>query len=71
MFSADILIDSVQDANKKIVNQFVTNDSFKKELVKLIDAQTQFAKSQTKSTLALVETFYKNANETFYAKKTA
>lgn len=71
MFTPEAIIDSVQNANKQIVNTFVTNDSLKKELIKLVDAQTEFAKGQVKTTLSLTETFYKNFSDAIYAKKAA
>jgi hypothetical protein len=39
-------IDAVQGAKKQFVNTFVTDDKFKAELIKLVDAQTEFAKGQ-------------------------
>lgn len=67
MFTTDQIIDSVQGAKKQFVNTFVTNESFKKELIKLVDSQTEFAKGQVKTTLAIAEAFYKNATDSFYA----
>lgn len=71
MFTTDSIIDGVQNAKKQFVNTFVTNDSFKKELVKLVDAQTEFAKGQVKTSLQIAEAFYKNATNAVYAKKGA
>ena len=71
MFTPDFYIDGVQNAKKQFVNTFVTNDSFKKELIKLVDAQTEFAKGQVKTTLSIAEAFYKNATDAIYAKKAA
>ena len=71
MFTTDYIIDSVQNAKKQIVETFVTNDSFKKELIKLVDAQTKFAKGQVTTTLEIAQALYKNASDSFYAKKTA
>lgn len=68
MFTPDFIIDSVQNAKKQIVNTFVTNDSFKKELIKLVDAQTEFAKGQVKTTLSIAEAIVKNASAAVYAK---
>lgn len=68
MFTADFYIDGVQNAKKQFVNTFVTNESFKKELVKLVDAQTEFAKGQVKTTLQIAEAFVKNASNAVYAK---
>ena len=72
MFTSDTIIDSVQNAKKQVVNTvFASNDSFKKELVKLIDAQTEFAKGQVKTTLQISEALVKNATNAFYPKKSA
>ncbi len=68
MFTPDFYIDGVQNAKKQFVNTFVTNDSFKKELIKLVDAQTEFAKGQIKTTLQIAETIVKNASNAVYAK---
>jgi hypothetical protein len=70
MFTADFIIDSVQNAKKQFVNTFVVNnESFKAELIKLVDAQTEFAKGQVKTTLSIAEAFVKNASDAVYAKK--
>ena len=71
MFTLDFAIDSVQNAKKQFVNTFITNESFKKELTKLVDAQTEFAKGQVKTTLSIAEAFIKNATDAVYAKKGA
>lgn len=68
MFTPDFFIDSVQEAKKTFVNTFVANESFKKELIKLVDAQTEFAKGQVKTTLAIAEAVVKNASNFAYAK---
>ena len=68
MFTPDFYIDGVQNAKKQFVNTFVTNESFKKELNKLVDAQTEFAKGQIKTTLAIAEAFVKNASSYVYTK---
>ena len=71
MFTPDFYIDSVNNVQKKIVETFVTNDPFKKELVKLIDAQSKFAKTQYTTSIELAQAFVKNASEAVYAKKGA
>ena len=68
MFTPEAIIDSVQNAKKQFVNTFITNDSFKKELNKLIDSQTEFVKGSYKNSLAIAEAFYKNVSDAFYAK---
>ena len=67
MFTPDFYIDGVQNAKKQFVTTFVTDDKFKKELNKLIDSQTEFAKGQVKSTLSIAEALIKNASTAFYA----
>ena len=68
MFTPDFYIDGVQNAKKQFVNQFVTNEAFKKELIKLVDAQTEFAKGQFKTTLSIAEAIVKNVTTTAYSK---
>jgi hypothetical protein len=63
MFSFDSIIDTVQNGKKQFVETFVTDAKFKAELVKLIDAQAEFAKGQVNTTLAIAEAFYTNANK--------
>lgn len=68
MFTFDFIIDSVQNAKKTIVNTFVTDKKFQAELIKLVDAQTEFAKGQVKTTLSIAEAFVKNASDAVYKK---
>lgn len=68
MFTPESIIDSVQNAKKQFVNTFITNDSFKKELNKLIDSQTDFAKGSYKHSLSIAEAFVKNTSNAFYSK---
>ena len=69
MFTHNQVIDSVQNAKKQIVGTFVTDVKFKDELNKLIDAQTNFAKGQVDTTLAIAEAIVKNANKAFSLTK--
>jgi len=62
------IIDTVQNGKKQFVTTFVTDDKFKAELVKLVDAQTEFAKGQVKTTLSIAEAFVKNASDAVYKK---
>ncbi len=68
MFTFDSIIDSVQGAKKTFVNTFVSDAKFKAELIKLVDAQTEFAKGQVKTTLSIAEAFVKNASDAVYKK---
>jgi hypothetical protein len=68
MFTFDLIIDSVQNAKKTIVNTFVTDKKFQADLIKLVDAQTEFAKGQVKTTLSIAETLVKNASDAVYKK---
>lgn len=67
MFTPEAIIDSIQSAKKQIVTTFVTDEKFKKELTKLIDSQTEFAKGQVKATISIAEALVKNASTAFYA----
>jgi hypothetical protein len=63
MFSFDSIIDAVQNGKKQFVETFISDAKFKAELIKLVDAQTAFAKGQVTTTISIAEAFYKNANE--------
>ena len=58
------VIDAVQNGKKQFVETFVQDAKFKAELIKLVDAQTEFAKGQVQTTLSIAEAFAKNAKET-------
>lgn len=68
MFTPDFYINSVQTVKKQIVNTYITDAKFKEDLIKLIDAQAEFARGQVKTTLSIAEAFIKNASDAFYAK---
>ena len=61
-------IDAVQSGKKQFVNTVITDDKFKAELIKLVDAQTEFAKGQIKTSLSIAEAFYKQATTAIYKK---
>ena len=71
MFTQDFVIDSVQNAKKTVVNTFVTNDAVKKELVNLIDSQTEFVKGSVKHSLAIAQALVKHTSDAIYSAKTA
>ena len=58
------VIDALQNSKKQVVSTFVTDKKFQAELTKLIEAQTEFTKSQVQSTLSIAEALAKNAKET-------
>jgi hypothetical protein len=58
------VIDAVQNGKKQFVETFVQDAKFKAELIKLVEAQTDFTKSQVQSTLNIAEALAKNAKET-------
>lgn len=64
MFNFDSIIDSVQNAKLQFVNTFVTDKKFQAELIKLVEAQSAFAKGQVQSTISIAEAIAKNAKET-------
>jgi hypothetical protein len=57
------IIDSIQSGKKQFVNTFVTDAKFKEELIKLIDAQGQAAKTSVDASLAIAQAFTKNVTE--------
>ena len=68
MFNADQVIDTIQNGKKQFVNTFVVDAKFKEELVKLIDAQTNFAKGSVKSSFDIAQAFVKKASDAVYKK---
>jgi hypothetical protein len=62
------IIDSVQNAKKQFVSTFVTDKKFQADLIKLVDAQTEFAKGQVNTTLSIAEALVKNASDAVYKK---
>jgi hypothetical protein len=68
MFIHNQLIDAVQSGKKQFVNAFVKDESFKKELIKLIDAQAEATKTSVEASLAIATAFTKQATEVFYKK---
>ena len=68
MFTFDSYIDAIQGAKKTVVETFVKDDKFKAELIKLVDAQTKFAKGSVQSTLDIAQAFVKNASDLVYKK---
>ena len=73
MFTFESIIDTVTGAQTKFVETYVTDKKVQSELVKLIEAQSKFAKTSYKNTLEVAETAVKNFNEsvkTFSPQKT-
>jgi hypothetical protein len=48
MFTADAIIDTVQNGKKQLVNTFVQNEAAKDAMVKFIDAQADYTKKAAK-----------------------
>ena len=48
MFTADAIIDTVQNGKKQFVNTFVQNETAKDAMVKFIDAQADYTKKAAK-----------------------
>ena len=68
MFIHNQFIDTVQGAKKQFVETFIKDDTFKSELIKLIDAQALAAKTSVDASLAIATAFTKNATNAFYKK---
>lgn len=71
MFIHNQLIDTVQGAKKQFVETFIKDDSFKTELIKLIDAQTVATKTSVDACLAIATAFTKNTTALMYPNKGA
>ena len=62
------VIDAVQGAKKTFVTTYVKDEKFQAELIKLVDAQTKFAKGSVQSSLDIAQAFIKNASDAVYKK---
>ena len=62
------VIDAVQGAKKTFVETYVKDEKFQAELIKLVEAQTKFAKGSVQSSLDIAQAFVKNATEAVYKK---
>lgn len=60
MFTPETFIDSVQNTKRYAITTFVTNETIKKGLLEVVDAQTAFAKTVAKNVLTFNELFVKN-----------
>jgi hypothetical protein len=60
MFSPAQVIDAVQNGKRQFVEVFVQEPTLRAELLKLIDAQTAFAKATSESALNVATTFVKS-----------
>lgn len=60
MFTPHYFIDNVQQLKRNTVSTLISNPALKKEMLDLIDAQTQFYKSAVNSSLSIVATVFKN-----------
>ena len=57
------VIDAVQTAQKTFVNTFVTNEEIAKPMVKMIDMQSETAKTTAKAVLDITTTLASAATE--------
>ena len=48
MFTADAIIDTVQNGKKTFVNTFVTNEAVKEAMVNFVDTQAEYTKKAVK-----------------------
>ena len=71
MFIHNQLIDTVQGAKKQFVETFIKDESFKSELIKLIDAQAAATKTSVEAMLAIATAFTKNSTALMYPNKGA
>jgi len=71
MFTFDSIIDTINGAQTKFVETYVTDKKVQAEITKLIDAQAAFTKTTYNNTLELAQTAVKNFNDVVYSKKAA
>jgi hypothetical protein len=71
MFTFDSIVDTVQSAQTKFVETYVTDKKLQAEMVKLTEAQAKFAKGSYQTTLSIAQAVFKNASDVVYAKKGA
>jgi hypothetical protein len=69
--SFDTIIDTVQGAQTKFVETYVTDKKLQAEMVKLAEAQAKFAKGSYQTSLSIAQAVFKNASDVVYAKKGA
>ena len=69
--SFDTIIDTIQGAQTKFVETYVTDKKIQAELVKLTEAQAKFAKGSYQTSLTIAQAVYKTATEAVQAKKAA
>ena len=62
------VIDAIQGAKKTFVTTYIKDEKFQAELIKLVDAQTKFAKGSVQSSLDIAQAFVKNTSDVFYKK---
>jgi len=61
--SFDTIIDTIQGAQTKFVETYVTDKKIQAELVKLTEAQAKFAKGSYQTSLTVAQAVYKSATE--------
>lgn len=71
MFFMDSMIDTIQGAKKTFVNTVVTDEKFKTQLIKLVDAQTAISKSAAKASMDIADAFVQHTTEAFRTAKGA
>jgi len=61
--SFDTIIDTIQGAQTKFVETYVTDKKIQTELVKLTEAHAKFAKGSYQTTLSIAEAVFKTTND--------
>jgi hypothetical protein len=69
--SFETIVDTVQGAQTKFVETYVTDKKLQAELVKLAEAQAKFAKGSYQTSLSIAQAVYKSATDAVSAKKGA
>ena len=69
MLNPNQFIDTVQNGKKQVITTFVSDETIKNSLIKVVDAQTAFVKTATETALELSKQFVENFGKPFNLTK--
>lgn len=69
MFTAETIISTIQNTKRVFVNQYVSNEAFKKAATAYIDAQEAFATTLVKNTTDITTYYVDTVNQYFFPKE--
>lgn len=69
MLNPNQFIDTVQNGKKQVITTFVSDETIRDSLIKVVDAQTAFVKTATETSLELSKQFVENFGKPFSLPK--